>query len=168
VACAAEPASTSTIAAPSQVLKLNLNTAEARNSLQLAPVPYGKGSAVIIQNIVEGCEAWRAGVRQGHRLVAISDPINLIQVWPLDHMVSARFVRESLRMRNSVWIRLDFDTSVGAPRLRACLWPVLAVRPADVDFRLNTWLQPASGLCLPVLAVRPARCRSACDCRFRL
>jgi len=90
--------------------RLELETREAQASLTFEVVRSKDGQAVALSGVREGSEAWRSGVRRGHRVAAISDPVRTNEMWPLGNTSSGRYVRDALKLRSAPFVRLDIDT----------------------------------------------------------
>lgn len=97
---------------------MELDTQEAKASLRFDAVGKGRKQAVVVTAIAPGCEAYERGVRPGHQVLAISDPVRNSEMWDLGDMSSGRFVRDALKLRASPTVNINIDTSTG---LRAAL-----------------------------------------------
>ena len=55
----------------------------------------------------------QAGVRRGHRLLGLSDPLRTGVMWPLLDRPSLVFIRDTLRMSRSKDIEMEFSAPLG-------------------------------------------------------
>lgn len=80
--------------------------------MQMELFPDGRGQAVIIVGIVPGSAAEAAGLRPGHKVLAVSDP-NRNEMWQLRDRPSLRFVRDAIRMKQGPTVELVVQVSAG-------------------------------------------------------
>mmetsp|Transcript_40113 Transcript_40113/g.103823 ORF Transcript_40113/g.103823 Transcript_40113/m.103823 type:complete len:285 (-) Transcript_40113:213-1067(-) len=88
------------------LLRVEIPTSDVRQSIRVGGIAVGRGRGVAITVVAPESEAYQAGLREGCRLVAISDPARAGEMWVLNERVSLRFVRDSLRMRIAPTITL--------------------------------------------------------------
>jgi len=87
-------------ASPAPTLTLELNTAEARATVQLAEARPASGEChVLVAAVAPASEAERLGLRAGYRVVGVSDPVRATVVWELSRNCAVRTVRDALRLR---------------------------------------------------------------------
>jgi len=89
-----------------ELLRVEIPTSDVKQSLRVGGMAAGRGRAIFITVVAPDSAAYEAGLREGCRLVAISDPARSEELWVLNDRVSLRFVRDSLRMRISPTIIL--------------------------------------------------------------
>jgi hypothetical protein len=103
---AATAATAATAAAASPLLSVELPTRDTQASLQLEMVPAERGRAILIAGVAEGSAAEAAGVRPGMRLLKISDPVRLNELWELGDRSSLKYVQDAVRLRRGGTIAL--------------------------------------------------------------
>eukprot|EP01025_Chloroclados_australasicus_P020734 TRINITY_DN21874_c0_g1_i2.p1 TRINITY_DN21874_c0_g1~~TRINITY_DN21874_c0_g1_i2.p1 ORF type:complete len:314 (-),score=34.64 TRINITY_DN21874_c0_g1_i2:220-1137(-) len=105
VACSCE-AATSTSSAV-QTKRYVLSTKEARASLRMEPMQYGKNQMVVVTAVAVGSEAYNEGIRPGDVVTGISDPNRSDQIWKLNEMSSYRFVQFSFDKNMNDTLTMD-------------------------------------------------------------
>jgi hypothetical protein len=86
-------------AAPPPPLSVELPTRDAQASLRLVAAPAARGRAILVAGVAEGSAAEAAGVRPGMRLLKISDPVRLNELWHLGERSSLKYVQDAVRLR---------------------------------------------------------------------
>ena len=89
--------------------RIELDTREAKSTIRFEAFRNGSEQSIVVSQIVEESEAWRNGVRVGHQILAISDPVRPNEMWEISSMSSGRFVRDALRTRVSAFVCMVFD-----------------------------------------------------------
>ena len=100
----AAPAAAAAAAPPP--LSVELPTRDAQASLRLEVVPAARGRAILVASVAEGSAAEAAGVRPGMRLLKISDPVRLNELWELGERSSLKYVQDAVRLRRGGTIAL--------------------------------------------------------------
>jgi hypothetical protein len=71
----------------------------------------GSGAAVVLQEVVSGSSAEKAGLRAGQQLLAISDPIRATELMRLNDRPSMNFINTAIRMRRIETVDMEITSA---------------------------------------------------------
>lgn len=101
---------TTAVPAPT-VIQVAVPLQDARQALQMQVVKEGKGQAIEISAVRPGSGAEQAGVRVGHRVRALMDPVRSGEFMRLNDRPSLRFVLDVINMTLRSEVVMELDTS---------------------------------------------------------